>query len=242
VKTGQFELALTPLTALARLSRDSPGLVVGTGLALLRMPLLPSEVPEARRDLVQKAGIAGTHDLAQRGEEAARAWAEVVAAYPTEPWVHYLRGVSLLRGGSDAGLAELRREIEVKPDNVMAYLEIAFELLVHGDNREAKAVAAKAVALAPALFAGHNALGRAMVELGEVQEGIRELEEAARLAPESPETHFALGRAYARAGRAEDAARERAAFARLDRERRERREQRERGGAVGPRERDESRP
>jgi thioredoxin-like negative regulator of GroEL len=62
-----------------------------------------------------------------------------------------------------------------------------------------------------------------LVELGELEPGIVELEAAARLAPESPEVHFALARAYTKAGRAEDAARERDTFARLDREQRERR-------------------
>jgi tetratricopeptide (TPR) repeat protein len=216
VKTGQFELAVQPLTLLSRLSPDAPGLVEATGLALLRLPLLPSEVPPERRDLVQKLGRAGSYHLARRGVEAAKAYEEVVAAYPGEPGVRYAYGVFLLRNGSEKGLAELRRAVELRPDDVMARLEIAFELLLRGDHAGAKEEAAKAVELAPSLFAARNALGRALVELGELPAGIRELEEAVRLAPESPETHFTLARAYARAGRAEDAARERAVFADLE--------------------------
>ncbi len=220
VNTGQFELAIQPLTLLARLAPDAPGLVEATGLALLRLPLLPSAVPPERRDLVQKLGRAGSLHLGRRGEEAAKAYEEVVAAYPDEARVRYAYGVFLLRSGDDKGLAELRRAVELQPDDVMARLELAFELLLHGDNAEAKEQATKAVAQAPALFAAHNALGRALVELGELDAGIRELEEAVRLAPESPETHFTLARAYARAGRAEDAARERAAFTEIEERRR----------------------
>lgn len=216
VTTGQFELAIPSLTVLARMAPDTPGLVEATGLALLRLPLLPSEVPADRRDLVERLGRAGRDHLARRGAEAARGYADVVAAYPDEPWVRYAHGVFLLRSGDESGLDELRRAVRLKPDNVTAHLEIAFELLTRRDYAGARESATKAVELAPALFAGHNALGRALVELGELEAGIRELEEAARLAPESYETHFALARAYARAGRDADAARERALFAELE--------------------------
>ncbi|HSD30073.1 MAG TPA: tetratricopeptide repeat protein [Vicinamibacteria bacterium] len=220
VKIGRFELAIQPLTLLSRLSAEEPGLVEATGLALLRLPLLPSEVPAERRELVQKLGSAGSLHLARRGDEAAKAYEELVAAYPNEPRARYAYGVFLLRSGDDKGLAELRRAVELDPGDVMARLELAFELLLHGDHAEAKEHALKAVAQAPSLFAAHNALGRALVELGELDAGIRELEEAVRLAPESPETHFSLARAYARAGRTEDAARERAAFTEIEERRR----------------------
>jgi tetratricopeptide (TPR) repeat protein len=222
-RTGRFELALQPLTLLARSSPESPGLADALGVLLLRNPLLPSEVPEERRELVRRAGHAAYLHLALRGEEAGKAYAALVEAYPREPWVHYAYGVFLVRGDGERGIAMLRKEVEVFPGNVMAHLEIAFELLLRGDPAGARASAERAVELAPNLFAARNALGRALVELGEVEEGVRQLEEAVRLAPESPEMHFALGRAYARAGRAEDAARARATFAELDRRRRERR-------------------
>jgi predicted Zn-dependent protease len=105
----------------------------------------------------------------------------------------------------------------------MAWLHIAFELIVRGDYAPAREAAERAVALAPRLFAARNALGRALVELGEVERGTLELEEAARLAPESAETQFALARAYARAGRTSDAESARTAFIELERRERERR-------------------
>jgi predicted Zn-dependent protease len=169
---------------------------------------------------VQKLGRAGIRHLGRRGEEAAKLYEELVAAYPDEPRVRHAYGVFLLRSGNDKGLAELRRAVELGPEDVMTRLEIAFELLLHGDYAAAKEHAAKAVEQAPSLFAARNALGRALVELGELDAGIRELEEAVRLAPESPETHFTLARAYARAGRAEDAARERAVFTEMEERRR----------------------
>jgi tetratricopeptide (TPR) repeat protein len=223
VKTGQFERAVEPLTRLARSASEAPWLLDAIGLMVLRSSALPSEVPEARRELLRMAGRAGYLHLSLRAEEAGQAYAALVEAYPNEPWVHYAHGVFLLRSDSERALAELRRELEIAPDNVMAQLEIAFELIVRGEYRAARPFAERAAAIAPGLFAARNAKGRVLVELGEVETGILELEEAVRLAPESPEVHFALARAYARAGRAEEAARERETFARLDRERRERR-------------------
>ena len=216
IKTYDFELAIQPLTILARGAPEKPDVVEAVGLALLRMPLLPSEIPPERRDLVQKTGQAGAYHLAERGADAERAYALLVAAYPNEPWVNYAQGVFLRRTDSERAIAALQRELRVNPGNVVACLDIAFELLQLQRNEEAKGVAERAVELAPTLFATHAVLGRALVELGDLERGIRALERAVQLAPEAPEVHFALARAYARAGRDADATRERAEFTRLD--------------------------
>jgi tetratricopeptide (TPR) repeat protein len=230
VKTGQFELAVQPLTLLSRTTPEGPLILTAVGLLVLRLPMLPSEVPTERRELVISAGRAGYLHMALRADEAGKAYADLVARYPDEPWVHYAHGVFLMRTDSEAALRELRRELEVKPDNVMAQLEIAFELITRGEHGLARPYAESAAKLAPGLFAARNAKGRVLVELGELEAGIRELEEGVRLAPESPEMHFALARAYGQAGRSEDAARERALFAELDRKRREKRG----GGSAAP--------
>jgi tetratricopeptide (TPR) repeat protein len=216
LKTYEFELALQPLTILSRTAAGKPEVVSAVGLALLRMALLPSEIPAERLDLVQRTGRAGAFHLADRGSDAEGAYAELVAAYPTEPWIHYAQGVFLLRSDSERAMAALRAELRVNPTNVLACLDIAFELLKLQRYEEARTVAQRAVELSPTLFATHVALGRALVETGEVDRGIGELQAAVLLAPESAEVHFALARAYSRAGREDEAARERAEFTRLD--------------------------
>ena len=85
---------------------------------------------------------------------------------------------------------------------------------------------AQAVAAAPNAFAARKALGQALLDTGDVEGAIRELELGIKLAPQSPGLHFTLAKAYQRAGRLDDAARERAEFTRLDRLART-----ERGGA-----------
>jgi predicted Zn-dependent protease len=54
-----------------------------------------------------------------------------------------------------------------------------------------------------------------LLELGQVDRSIKELEAGVKIAPSSPEMHFALARAYTRAGRKEEAARERETFKKL---------------------------
>ncbi len=105
--------------------------------------------------------------------------------------------------------------MEISPNHVPARLQLAYEYLKRGDAASALPFAEKALALEPESFVTHNALGRVLVEMGKLKEGIAEIETACKLAPESPENHVALASAYAKADRKDDAARERAEFLRL---------------------------
>jgi predicted Zn-dependent protease len=105
--------------------------------------------------------------------------------------------------------------VELSPRLLPAVLQIAFEYLKRGDASAALPYARQGVEIDPQSFVAHNALGRALVESGEVQGGIKELEISKQQAPDSPQTRIALASAYAKAGRPEDAARERAEFLKL---------------------------
>jgi len=229
MRDGQFELAVEPLTMLAR--STGPGakdadvtiasgpaswsLVQAIGLLVLRQPYLPSEVPAEKRELIAAAGSAGYSWFGRAGAEAGVRFRALVDRFPDTPGVHYAYGVFLLSSDSDAALAEFRREIAVNPQSAYPHLETAFEMLRRGDARTAEASARNAVRLEPHLPAARNALGRVLVELGDLKAAIGELQTAVELAPESPEMHFALATAYARAGRKLDAAREREIFLKL---------------------------
>ncbi len=210
VKQGEFERAHDPLKWLARGLPPSPGLEDTIGLALLRSPLAASEIPDSRRTLVRETGRAGYYHLAGRLDEARKAYEELTRSYPREPWVHYAFGASLKQGNPARALEEFRSELEIQPDNVYAHLEIAYLLLQRASYEESRAAAARAVELAPGLFAGHLALGRALLGQGNASGAVRALEAAARLAPEVAEVQVALAQAYAGAGRPAEAARARA--------------------------------
>ncbi len=217
LRAGQFPLAVEPLSALARVKSETPQLVLACGLFVLKMALLPADVPAAQLDMVQAAGRAGYSAMGLKPDAQSR-FDELLARYPATPNLHYAYGGFLLQLGqdhADAALAAFRRELEIDPKSVYAQLEIAFELLKRGEHAAAKPYAEAAVRLAPGLFAAHHALGRVLVETGDVPRGVAELEEATRLAPDSPDMHAALARAYVTAGRRADAEKERDIYRKL---------------------------
>jgi tetratricopeptide (TPR) repeat protein len=210
-----FEIAFEILSEFIRIQNESPKIVEGFGLALLRLPYLASEVPPDKREQVLLAGRAGVGMAARRLEETQAAFDELIARYPNAPNVHYAFGVFLMNQDSNAALREFRRELEISPSHQPSMVQMAFEYMKRDEFTTALPLAEKAVQLAPKMYPARNVLGRILLELGEVERAIKELEEGARLAPTSPEMHFALARAYTRAGRKQDAARERELFKRL---------------------------
>jgi tetratricopeptide (TPR) repeat protein len=213
----QFEQALETLGEFAAEGDDNPRVIEAMGLATLRMPFLPNEAPPDRREMVLMAGRASYMMATRNTSGADKAFAGLVARYPETPNVHYAYGVFLLQEQPDKAIEEFKRELELQPDHPGSLMQIAFEYLKRSDGAAALPWAQKAVAAGPREFPAHKALGQALLETGDVDGAIKELELGIKLAPDSPSLHFQLARAYQRAGRAEDAARARDEFTRLDR-------------------------
>jgi tetratricopeptide (TPR) repeat protein len=222
-RLGEFEFGFSVLSEFAQEPHESPAVIEALGLNLLRLPVLPADLAESRRPLVQLAGRAAFAMAARRPTAARPLLEELVATYPTMPNVHYARGVFRLTESPETALDDFKKEIEISPAHVPARLQIAFELLRRGEPTAARPIAEEAVRLDADSALGRLALGQAQLEMGNNAEAIAELERAVDLAPESPQTHFILARAYARVGRDVDAAREREVFTRLDRIAREQR-------------------
>ena len=212
----EFEIGYSVLKELVDAAVEGQAVIDALGLNVLRMPMLPAAIPEARKPLVQLAGRAGYGLASRRLAEAARLFDELVEAYPQEPNVHYARGVLRSAENPDGVLADFDAEIAISPDHVPARLNAVFELLKRGDPARAKPYAEAAVRLAPKLFATHLAMGQVWFETGDVAKAATAFEHGVKLAPASPQAHFLLARAYARLGRAADAERERAEFRRLE--------------------------
>lgn len=133
---------------------------------------------------------------------------------------------------------EIRRALEINPNDAHTHSTYALLLRLTGRveeaNAEAKRVRAldpltkhggvfaapagsnktddqaitrmrKVLQLDPALARGHYQLGRALVEAGDLGEGIAELETAVRLTQKNRRFQAAVGWAYALAGREDDA-------------------------------------
>ena len=221
-----YERALQAYAEFAREGNGSPMIVEAMGLAVLRLALLPDEVPADTRDMVILAGRASVRAASNMMDDARQDFEALVARYPRTPNVHYLYGVFLLRDRPDEALDAFNEELRVSPNHARAMIQIAQEVLKRGDLEAALRWAIQAVQIAPRNYVGRRTLGQIKLERNDVPGAIAELEAAVKLEPDSPSVHYTLARAYQRAGRAADARRERAAFSRL-----ERLQQEQRGGA-----------
>jgi tetratricopeptide (TPR) repeat protein len=210
-----YERALEQLTLLVRTTEANDKVRLAAGIAALRQPWLPDQVPAADRDLVARLGEAKVAELERRTGDAGHLYEVVVAAYPKAPGLHYAYGSFLLSGDANKALVVLKQELAITPNHVPALAAIAGEYLKRDDPAAARDYAAKAARAAPEDFAARTTYGRALLETGDVPGAIRELEAAVKLAPGSPHARFALADAYTRAGRKADAERERKEFARL---------------------------
>ena len=213
----QYEQALETLGEFAAEGNDNPRVIEAMGIATLRMPMLPTETPADRREMILMAGRA-SYLMATRNTAAAeRAFEQLATRYPETPNVHYAYGVFLLQEKGEKAIEEFKRELQLQPEHPWSLVQMAFEYLKQGEAAAAVPVAKQAVAAAPNAFPARKALGQALLDSGDVEGAIRELQMGLKLAPDSPGLHFTIARAYQRAGRLEDAAREREEFTRLDR-------------------------
>ena len=211
----QYEFAMLNLQPFAQKGNDAPTVIEAFGLATLRMPMLPAELPPDRREMVLLAGRGSYYQAARLAGPARPAFEELVGRYPDSPNVHYAYGVFLLGEDPDRALEEFKKELKQSPGHSWSMLQIAFEYIKRSDWDAARPWAQQAVDTAPQDFAGRRALGQVLFELGDTPGAIEQLELGVRMAPDSPSLRFVLARAYQKAGRGADADREREEFRRL---------------------------
>ena len=213
----QYEQAMQVLTDFALEGNDSPRVIEALGMAALRMPMLPADLPGAKRDQVMLAGRASFFTSARMFAAAQKAWEDLVTRYPETPNVHYAYGVFLTGEQPDKAIEEFKQELTISPRHPWSALQIAFEYIKRQDWEAARPWAEQAAADDPGNFVVHRAMGQVLLETGDLEGAIREFEAGVKIAPDSPAMRFALARAYRRSGRAADADREQAKFRELDR-------------------------
>jgi tetratricopeptide (TPR) repeat protein len=190
-------------------------LVKAFGLAALRLRKLPSEIPADQVPLIQDAGRAQALIALQDRVAASTEFKQLVAQYPSQPGVHYMYGVFLLKEDPPSAAAEFRREIEISPSSDAPRIQLAFEYLRQAEYEQGLKFAQEAIALAPGNFAAHVACGRLWLGVGNTGHGLQELRTAVQLAPGSPDAHFALAQGLVKAGQKDTAEHEFAEFQRL---------------------------
>ena len=185
------------------------------GIAALHIARLPSDLSSSQIPVVRLAGRAQALIALQDRLSAETEFKQLLALYPSQPGVHYMYGVFLLKEQPPLAVDQFRRELQLSPSSVPARIQLALEFLRTADYQEGLKYAEQAVVLAPRNFVAHVACGRLWLALGKRDKALLELRTAVKLAPGSPDAHFALSRALTEAGRNTEAARERAEFERL---------------------------
>ena len=216
-RSGRFEAATALLATLADFQPMASDVQFALGLSLLRMPVLPSDVADAKRQLAASAGGVALLLLAGKYDAAFPEFQKLIAQYPDAPYLHFAYGTALESLSQfEEAKAQMRAEMKLSPQSALPWIRIASISLRQHLAADALPAAQTGVQLAPDSADAHYVLGRAWLELGDTQKSISELERAVSMAPSSPEPHFALARAYAKADMKERAQQERAVFARLN--------------------------
>ena len=210
-----YDQSQSLLFEMARSGQAESFLVEPLGLAVLRMPLLPEEIPSDRREMIRLAGEAALAVNDQHQDEAEKLFRQMTVAFPQEPGVHFLFGTFLLKVRPEEGIREMQRELEISPFHMLARVRLAEEYVKEGQVDQALALAAEAVKLDSQDASAHLAEGEALVAKGDLPAAIRELEAARSLAPEIYKIRWALLRAYTATGRREDAEKEKDAIEKL---------------------------
>src|SRR4030095_13481436 len=94
VRFEQFEMAYLALRQLE--SYDNQKIIEAFGLIMLRMPVLPNEIPGDKREEVLLAGRAGASMAAHKIAASREAFDELLKRYPEDPNAHYSFGVFML--------------------------------------------------------------------------------------------------------------------------------------------------
>jgi len=204
----RFDDSLDMILKMLDTNAEQPDLIEPAGLAGLRLPLLPAEIPPDRRELVSLAGRAVLSIQTRHNEETESEFHRLVSAYPNEPGVHFLYGAYLVRLRPNDAVPELKQELEISPSHVLARIRLAEALIAQRDFDQALVLAQQAIQYEPKRASAHMMAGEALLAKGQAAEGIKELETAREADPAISRTHWDLLRAYGAAGRKEDADRE----------------------------------
>jgi tetratricopeptide (TPR) repeat protein len=210
-----YDQSQSLLFEMARAGQAESFLVEPVGLAVLRMPLLPKEIPSDRREMIRLAGEAALAVNDQHQDEAEKLFRRMAANYPNEPGVHFLFGTFLMNVRPEEGVQEMQRELEISPFHISARVRLAEEYVKERQVDQALGLAARAIELDSQDASAHLARGEALVAKGDLPAAIRELETARDLAPDIYRIRWALLRAYTATGRKEDASKEKDAIEKL---------------------------
>jgi tetratricopeptide (TPR) repeat protein len=213
---GDFFGASELLIPEARRGRLTEEMKIVLGMSMLRIALLPNEVDASGGSLLHAAGETAALLYASRYDDTFRRFEQMLKDYPGTPFLRYAYASALeTLSRYEEAERQLREEIKITPRSPLSWMRLAsIELKLHHPE-QALEQARHAVQLDSQAAGGFELMGRALLEMGNVEEAVKALETASKLAPNYPEVHFNLARAYTKAKMKAEADHERALFAEL---------------------------
>jgi tetratricopeptide (TPR) repeat protein len=216
ITAGEFDMAIKELTWFAQREETNADIIQAFGMASLRVPLFPQDVPQSKKDLLMKAGEAAFAENSNEIDTARKPYESLVENYPREANVHFAYGRFLSKLDQDKAIEEYEKELEIDPSNVQARIQAGYLNLQKGVFDKALVYARSATNIAPKNALAHHLLGRVLLSMEKSDEAIPELEAATRLAPNIVDFHRTLAMAYRKSGKKELADKEFARFKELD--------------------------
>jgi len=207
-RASRFQDAQTQYGFFATEGISSADLLVGLGLAGMRIPSLTQDVTAADRDFYQTVGQAGYTELAADTQGADAQFQALFTRYPTTPKLHFFYGFLLFPHAPELAVEQFKTEVALAPSNVEAHAMLAFTLMIDRRYAEALSEAQLALAQAPDMELAQIALGRSLAETGDIARGTALLTEVLKRDPDNQEAHMGMASIYAQTGRREDAYRE----------------------------------
>ena len=214
-RQGAFEVAQEVFVRVALRVHNNPEMMFASGVASLRMPILPSQVPADQKDVVGLAGKAFWDLATATPEQAASDFKSLISAYPKFPNAHYFYGTFLGARHPEQCASEFLAELSVNPDSVPARVQLALRYIVERKTELALKYAREAVALSPESVGAQLALGEALRASGDDAHALDAYVAAERLDPVSPKIRLYLANAYRAVGRPDDMRREQSEYRRL---------------------------
>ncbi len=212
---GAFELAQDMYIEVALQDRNNKEMMFGAGLACLRMPMLPQDVPQNQRQVVAMAGKTYWDLITEPPEQTEADFKALLAAYPKFPNVHFFYGTYLAAHHPEQSAPEFLAELKVQPDSVPARVSLALRYITEGKTADALRYARESVALSPESVGSQLALGEALRASGDDKDALAAYQAAEKLDPESSKVRLYLVNAYRAVGRIDDMRREREEYERL---------------------------
>jgi tetratricopeptide (TPR) repeat protein len=217
LRTRKYGDAKRTLNQLAKDGIRSKELIAALGLAALLAR--PEDAPAQGTpgaSVIERSGEAEALLAAKEFEPAKEIYTRLTAEFPEYPNLHFAFGKLLMETHeTERAIDEFQKELKRDPQNVNSLLEIA-AVRYRVDSQDGLKYAEQAVKLAPEIPFGHYLLGLLLLDTGDFQAAIQELELARKRFSNEASIYFALGNAYARAGRKAEAAEARETFKRLD--------------------------